>query len=237
MAEMKYQYLKPEDVQHFLQHGWLRVPDALKQEYVDRWIADMWTRIGYNPNDKSTWHTEYMHIPRHREIRHEDFSPKGWAAICDLVGGEDRLHDLYERWVGDQFVCNFGAAERTSQVEEPVKSRKTWHIDNDWFRQFLDSSNVALTVIHCFTDIPKRGGGTILCEDGLKSAKAAACACVANAEQVCASISTITQKVSILHTTIPALSTLSRSAKNSLPWKLRLATSFCFMVCCPIQTL
>ncbi|RSH89876.1 hypothetical protein EHS25_001862 [Saitozyma podzolica] len=175
MAEMKYQYLKPEDVQHFLQHGWLRVSDALKQEYVDRWMADMWTRIGYDQSDKSTWHTEYMHIPRHREIRHEDFSPKGWAAICDLVGGEDRLHNLYERWVGDQFVCNFGSAERTSQVEEPVKSRKTWHIDNDWFRHFLDSSNVALTVIHCFTDIPKRGGGTILCEDGLKGAKAAAC--------------------------------------------------------------
>lgn len=41
------------------------------------------------------------------------------------------------------------------------------HHDNDWYRQFLDSSGNAITVIHCFTDIPPRGGGTYLCEDGL----------------------------------------------------------------------
>jgi hypothetical protein len=41
------------------------------------------------------------------------------------------------------------------------------HHDNDWYRQFLDSSGNALTIIHCFTDIPPRGGGTWLCEDGL----------------------------------------------------------------------
>jgi len=32
---------------------------------------------------------------------------------------------------------------------------------------FLDSSGDALTVIHCFSDIPKRGGGTWLAEDGI----------------------------------------------------------------------
>lgn len=165
----KYKFLKQEDVDHFLEHGWLRIPDAVPQKYIDAWVPDVFTRCGYDPNDKSTWDTEYMHIPRHREVRHEEFSPKGWAAICDLCGGEDRMHELYERWVGDQFVCNFGSEERAKMVEEePIKSRKTWHIDNDWFRHFLDSSNVALTVIHCFTDIPPRGGGTILCEDGLK---------------------------------------------------------------------
>lgn len=33
---------------------------------------------------------------------------------------------------------------------------------------FLDSSSTALTVVHCFSDVPKDGGGTWLCEDGLK---------------------------------------------------------------------
>ena len=32
---------------------------------------------------------------------------------------------------------------------------------------FLDSSGNALTVIHVFTDIPERGGGTCVAEDGM----------------------------------------------------------------------
>lgn len=37
------------------------------------------------------------------------------------------------------------------------------------YRQFLDSSGNALTIVHCFTDIlPNGGGGTVVAEDGIK---------------------------------------------------------------------
>jgi hypothetical protein len=36
------------------------------------------------------------------------------------------------------------------------------------YRQFLDASGNALTLIFCFTDIPANGGGTCLNEDGIK---------------------------------------------------------------------
>ncbi len=41
-------------------------------------------------------------------------------------------------------------------------------LDCSRYRQFLDSSGNALTIIACFTDVPPRGGGTALCEDGIK---------------------------------------------------------------------
>lgn len=165
----RYRYLTPEDAKHFLEHGWLRIPNAIKACYIDSWMSDLWARMGYDEKDKSTWHTEFTHLPRHREVRAEDFAPRAWDAICDLVGGEDKLDPIRERWYGDQFICNFGTVARTTQdsVELP-QDRTSWHIDNDWFRQFLDSTGVALTIVHCFTDIPPRGGGTFLCEDGIK---------------------------------------------------------------------
>jgi hypothetical protein len=46
--------------------------------------------------------------------------------------------------------------------------RQNHSSDTRRYRQFLDSSGNALTIIHCFTDIPANGGGTALCEDGIK---------------------------------------------------------------------
>ena len=48
------------------------------------------------------------------------------------------------------------------------KNLKGWHTDDDWYRMFLDSTGCAITVIHCFADIPEHVGWTILCEGGIE---------------------------------------------------------------------
>jgi hypothetical protein len=164
-----YKHLTPEDVEHFLTKGWLHVPGAIKEKYVDRWMQDMWDRVGYDEHDKSTWHTEYLHLPRHREIPAEDFAPEAWNKIVEICGGEDRIDPVRERYYGDAFIINFGTEEKTRQEYEfQPQNKKEWHTDDDWYRMFLDSTGNAMTVIHVFTDIPPRGGGTWLCEDGIK---------------------------------------------------------------------
>ena len=164
-----YKYLTPEDVDHFLTRGWLRVPGAIKEEYIDKWMQDFWPRVDYDEHDKSTWHTEYLHLPRHREVPAEEFAPEAWNKIIEVVGGEDRIDPIRERYYGDAFIINFGTEEKAKQkVDSPPSEKKGWHIDDDWYRLFLDSTGNAITVIHCFTDIPPRGGGTYLAEDGIK---------------------------------------------------------------------
>ena len=49
----------------------------------------------------------------------------------------------------------------------PVASSVGGAGSNAQYRLFLDSSGNAMTVVHCFTDIPARGGGTWLCEDAV----------------------------------------------------------------------
>lgn len=171
MASSKHSYksLTPEEAEHFLTKGWLCVPGAIKQKYVDSWMNDFWTRIGYDENDKSTWKEEYLHLPRHREVPAEEFAPEAWNKIIDICGGEDRIDPIRERYYGDAFIINFGSEAKAADTREFNPNDSVgWHSDDDWYRMFLDSSGNALTVIHVFTDIPERGGGTCVAEDGME---------------------------------------------------------------------
>ncbi|KAL3448402.1 hypothetical protein BJX65DRAFT_307262 [Aspergillus insuetus] len=158
-----YASLTEEEAEHFLQHGWLKVPNAIDPRYVDAWVADVWARTGYKETDKTTWEYEYLHMPFHRQVRWEYFAPGAFKKIADICGGEERIDPVRERSIGDNFVINFGTEARSQSAratgeEKPPQEKRGWHCDNDWFRQFLDSSGTALTVINCFTDIPDRGG-------------------------------------------------------------------------------
>jgi hypothetical protein len=63
-----YTHLTPEEQRHFVEHGWLRVPGAIQRKYVDEWMARLWVRLGWDPEDKSTWTEDYIKMPRHREV-------------------------------------------------------------------------------------------------------------------------------------------------------------------------
>jgi hypothetical protein len=165
----QYQYLSDEERAHFLEHGWLRVPGAINPKYLDEWMADLWTRLDYSPTDKSTWKDTYVKLPRHREVPVSDFCPDAWNKMVEIVGGEELIDPVRERYHGDQFIINFGNEQLTKTGRDRRPQEATnWHTDNDWYRQFLDSSGNALTIIHCFTDIPEFGGGTLIAEDGIK---------------------------------------------------------------------
>lgn len=168
-----FKHLTLEEAHNFVNKGWIHIRHAINEDMITKWMDDLWVRTGYDANDKSTWKLEYLHLPFHRQVRLEEFAPKAFNKITDIIGGEDNWDPERERWVGDNFIINFGSEPRSKETTEPPpKEKKGWHCDNDWFRQFLDSSGTALTVINCFTDIPSRGGGTWLCEDGLD------CSCV-----------------------------------------------------------
>ena len=168
-AKRQFSRLTPEEAEHFLTHGWIKVENAIDPKYIDQWMKEMWIRTGLDPNDKASWVPEYLHLAHHHQIRNEDFCPGAWGKIVDICGGEDVIDPERERWVGDSLIINFGSEERSKEPRDKAPpSQGHYHVDNDWYRHFLDGSETALTVIHCFSDIPEGGGGTQLCEDGIK---------------------------------------------------------------------
>ncbi|KAJ7096161.1 hypothetical protein C8R44DRAFT_644588 [Mycena epipterygia] len=155
--------LTPEQKAHFLKHGFLHLPQCFSREASDAFTANLWTRLGMSPDDKSTWHTERTNMPSHNSVLISEFAPKAWSAICELLGGEDRIADWAKVWK-DSFIVNLG---KEGQAGVSFRELDNWHVDGDFFVHFLDSPEQALLVIPIFSDIAPSGGGTAICTDGI----------------------------------------------------------------------
>ena len=77
-------------------------------EACESWMADVWNRLGMDPNDKSTWTAERTNMPHHRSIAAKEIAPTAWDAICELCGGVDRVNPDVSQW-NDGFIVNLGS--------------------------------------------------------------------------------------------------------------------------------
>ncbi|KAL4933020.1 uncharacterized protein BDV17DRAFT_145304 [Aspergillus undulatus] len=159
--------LTQEQKAHFLKHGYVKIPNCFSAEKAADWTRDVWVRLGYSPTDKTTWTKERINMPHHRDEPVRTFAPKAWAAICELCGGEDRISDSREftTW-RDSLIVNLGTPEWENRWPDP-RELDNWHVDGDFFWHFLDSPEQALLVIPLFSDIRPRGGGTMICPEGI----------------------------------------------------------------------
>jgi len=159
--------LTEEQKQQWLDHGFVKIENCFSRELADKWTSSIWTRLGASPDDKSTWPTEKLNMPGHTVISVKENAPKAYAVMCELVGGEDRVADWCKHWK-DGFIVNLGKPEYKETDPLDVRTLDNWHCDGDWFTHYLDSPEQALLVIPLFTDIKPKGGGTVICTDGIK---------------------------------------------------------------------
>ncbi|KAI9147141.1 hypothetical protein HJFPF1_13173 [Paramyrothecium foliicola] len=166
LQKQVFNTLTPDQVTSFMKYGFLRLPGAIKLEDCDRWAKDVWHRLGMDPNDKSTWTSERIHMAKLHNTPAKEIAPAAWAAICELCGGEERIAKGGEMWT-DGFIVNLGS-EETDGNDVPPKDLKGWHVDGDFFTHFLDSPEQALLVIPCWSDVKPSAGATWICDQGPK---------------------------------------------------------------------
>lgn len=65
-----------------------RIPKAFTQEQAAEMTKGVWTRLGMDPNDKSTWTAVRTNMPHHNSYDASQLAPKAWQAVCELCGGE-----------------------------------------------------------------------------------------------------------------------------------------------------
>lgn len=156
--------LSEEQVQHFIKKGYVVVKQGFPREVAEEWAALCCRRLGIDPSDRSTWHTDRVHMPGTTHVNVAEFAPKVWAAACQLCGGEDRVVTPWN-W-SDHFIVNLG--ERSGDPWMPAgPDCPGWHKDGDFFRHFLDSPEQGLLTLVLWTDVVHQGGPTYLASDSV----------------------------------------------------------------------
>lgn len=163
--ERQYETLTPEQIDSFMKHGFLRLESCFTKEKAQDWTSTVWQRLDMSPTDKSTWNRERINMPSHRREHVRTFAPKAWRAMCELLGGEDRIAEESTMW-NDGLIVNLGTPEWEGKFPDP-KELPGWHVDGDFFIHYLDSREQGLLVIPLFTDIKDHAGGTMICSDAI----------------------------------------------------------------------
>lgn len=159
--------LSAADLEQFLAYGFVHLKDCFDTSpgsIAHRWAQESWLRNGIDPNNRTTWPNDKIHMPNTETMRVSEFSPKAYAAICELCGGEEQI-DVTQSW-GNGFIANYGFG-RDKDWMAPGPNVSGWHVDGDWFLHFLDSPEQGLLIVALFSDIHPKGGGTYIACDSI----------------------------------------------------------------------
>ena len=64
MPPHQFTVLTPEQRQHFIEHGYVLVKGCLDPALARDWTAEAYTRLGYDPADRSTWTKDIVWMDR-----------------------------------------------------------------------------------------------------------------------------------------------------------------------------
>lgn len=163
---MNYRTLNQEQVDHFVEYGFVKLPGAIDAEFARAQTNLAYERLGISKDDPETWLEGKTHMPAAERWPVPEVSPLAWGAICDLCGGEDRIPGPDETTWGNSFILNFSfGADRPWQAPGPKVPG--WHKDGDFFYHFLDSPEQGLLCAIYWSDVNHQGGGTYIVPDSI----------------------------------------------------------------------
>jgi hypothetical protein len=157
---MATEILSAEDIAAFETRGYVVVHGCLSAEQLHEWCARARQRLASSPQDARAPRA-YLHATC--QIPLSECSLRAWEAICQLLGGVERIQPGY---VWDSFIVNQRMPEGR-EWQPPSANAEGWHIDGDSFRHFLDSPEQALVALFHWTAALPGGGATYVACDSV----------------------------------------------------------------------
>ena len=120
------------------------VRGAVATDVIEAWVALAFKRLGYDRNDPATWSEPIVRMPQMNKRLVREIAPFAHRAICQLMGGEERLLNPEIAW-GDGFAANF--SNGADRPWCPPSARATgWHKDGDFSGTFSTAPSRAFCV-------------------------------------------------------------------------------------------
>ena len=136
--------LSDEQIECFLEKGHVMVRGAVATDVIEAWVALAFKRLGYDRNDPATWSEPIVRMPQMNKRLVREIAPFAHRAICQLMGGEERLLNPEIAW-GDGFAANF--SNGADRPWCPPSARATgWHKDGDFSGTFSTAPSRAFCV-------------------------------------------------------------------------------------------
>lgn len=174
MKKKKYEVLTEAEVEHFISKGYVLVKDCISREVIQEKVDAAWKRLDEDPKDPSTWKRQRVHLPTTSSVRVSDISPKAWGAICDLLGGRERIEREEQRSWPDSFMVLFKRVDTgswSSPIDDPENPGNYggWHKDHpgSGVKHYLDSRQMGLNTYVYWNDVKPRGGGLFVSLDSV----------------------------------------------------------------------
>lgn len=152
--------LSEEEIQHFIQKGYVVVKDAVRKEIREQWFKEGLKRLSLVKKVPDNGIIELTHT---RKVFLHDIAPRAWKAVTQLLGGESRVK---VQEVSDDYNFNTRSVQ-DHEWQPPEKHNFGWHIDGDYFKRYLDSPEQALLCLILWSKVGPKEGGTFLACDSI----------------------------------------------------------------------
>lgn len=165
---LKGNILSQNDIEQFIELGWVKVPQAFDRKAALKAQDYLWEQVetrGIKRLDQTTWAEPMLRINENYDT--EDFR------ACNSERLSDAIEDLVGkgRWIGRGKVNHWGwwpvnfsdGANREWDV--PTNG---WHWDGIHFKHHVNSPEQGLLCLCIFSDIGPKGGGTLVAEGSHK---------------------------------------------------------------------
>lgn len=170
-------------IERFLRDGYVALRGAIARETCEKLIdrlhvrlttaPERWVRradadtlaalLRLEPGDPASWPAARLDVEGERAIPISELSPSVWRAVCQLLGGPERVET---RAFFDAFVLNLrDLAER--EWTPPTAAQDSWHYDDPGDRDTLQDFRRGLIAIIYLSDVEPRCGGTFVAPESV----------------------------------------------------------------------